>query len=449
VLPVPLPLVAIVGAPNVGKSTLFNRLVGRRQAIVTDEPGVTRDRLYGVVHDAAPPFRIADTGGLTPASSAPYAREIERQAAAALDEAAAALLVVDARAGATAVDQDLAAMLRRRGIPCVLVANKVDSERVEAGIHELHALGLGEPLAVSAEHGSGIGELLDRLEPIVAAAQPDAPAAAEGESGPRVAIVGRPNVGKSSIFNRLAGAERAVVSEIPGTTRDAIDTVVEIGSRRYVVIDTAGLRRPGRRDAGVERHSAQRTRANIERCDVAVVVLDATSELTAMDAHIAGYVLEAFKPMVVAVNKWDLVLDREDQAREWEERVRQRLRFAKQVPLVLISARTGQRVAAILDRVDAVHAASGIEVPTAELNRWLQTHPAATPAARPVPGVFRLFYATQTGTHPPSFVLFCNDPARAHFSLRRQLENGLRETFGFGPTPLRLRFRARREARHT
>jgi GTP-binding protein len=435
-------LVAIVGAPNVGKSTLFNRLIGRRLSIVTDEPGVTRDRIYGAVKDAARPFRLVDTGGLTPNSEAAYARQIEQQAAAALDEAAVVLFVVDARSGPTALDHELATMLRRRGGPLILVANKVDVGAVEQAVPALHELGLGTPHPVSAEHGLGVDELVgaicEALGPV------DELEETPEEVETRVAIVGRPNVGKSSIFNRLVGQDRVVVSDLPGTTRDAVDTGIETGGRRYRLIDTAGLRRPGRIQPGVDRFSSLKARSNIDRCDVAVLVLDGSTPLTAQDAHIAGHIVEAYRPLVVAVNKWDLIEGREDQAKRWQREIEQRLHFAKQVPTVFVSALSGQRVLKLLDEVDKVYSSAGMRVSTVELNRWLHGHAEADPDAPPPRRSLRLFYMTQTGTHPPSFLVFCNEPRRVHFSFRRRLENGLRERFGFGASPLRLRFRARR-----
>ncbi len=439
------PLVAIVGAPNVGKSTLFNRLIGRRQAIVTDEPGVTRDRLYGRVGDCPTPFRLIDTGGLTPRALAPFAREIERQATAALDEARLVLFVVDARAGATALDHELAAWLRRRGRALLLVANKIDTPSLADLAHGLHELGLGDPIPVSAEHGLGVDELVEAVGERLGSRGTKVAAEVNVESEIRVAIVGRPNVGKSSVLNRLLGEERVVVSEVAGTTRDAVDTGLEVDGRRYLLIDTAGIRRRGKARLAAEVFSVQRARAAVERCDVAVLVLDAEAGFAAQDAHIAGHVIDACKPLVVAVNKWDLVSSREEEAKRWAERVGQRLRFVKEPPVILISALTGQRVSRLLERIDRLYEAAGVRVTTPELNAWLQD------AARPERGApylgrrLRFFYATQTGVRPPTFLIFCNDARRVHFSLRRYLDNSLRRRFPFGSVPLRLRFRSRRK----
>jgi GTP-binding protein len=439
------PLVAIIGAPNVGKSTLFNRLIGGRRAIVTDEPGVTRDRLYGVVARGPRPFRVVDTGGLAADGSAPFARQVERQAEAALREASLVLLVVDARAGATAVDRELAARLRRRSTPVLLVASKVDTPALEPLIHELYELGLGEPVPVSAEHGLGISRLLEAVDGRLGAgaAGPDRPAGL-GARAVRVALVGRPNVGKSSILNCLAGEERAAVSEIPGTTRDTVDTLLQFGDRQYLLVDTAGLRRPSRARLAAERFSVQRARQAIERADVAVVVLDGAVGILSQDTHIAGYVQRARKPLVFVVNKWDLVPDREKAARRWEQDIRDRFRFAPDAPVLLASAGTGRRVRKLLDLVDAVDEACGLRIPTPELNRWLRK--VAPLGFGTVPGGrrVRLFYATQTGIRPPRFVLFCNDARSIRFSLRRHLCNSLRESFGFGAAPIELRFRTRR-----
>ncbi|HJQ99577.1 MAG TPA: ribosome biogenesis GTPase Der [Candidatus Polarisedimenticolaceae bacterium] len=440
----PPPLVAIVGAPNVGKSTLFNRLVGRRKSLVTDEPGLTRDRVYGDVRNAPRPFRLVDTGGLR-WDDVPFGKEILLQAESALEEARLVIFVVDARSGPTALDTDVASFLRRRGANVVLVANKIDEEKHRDAVHDLHRLGLGEPLAVSAEHGRGIDVLLEevatRLEGAGAGeeADPEPPAI-------KIALVGRPNVGKSSILNRLVGEERMVVSDIPGTTRDAVDTrLVLPDGRRYQLVDTAGMRRRGKVQATAESLSVMQARHAIDRADVVVLVLDGSEPLSAQDTHIAGYSQEALRPVVVAVNKWDLVEGREQRAKAWAEDVRIRLKFLKDVPMVLVSAKTGQRVDRILRSVDEVYASASRSVTTPEINKWLQEEAARERRSPAKGGSIRLFYATQTGVRPPRFVLFCNDARRIHFSMRRRLENSLRERFGFGSAPMRLTFRSRRE----
>ena len=442
------PLVAIVGVPNVGKSTLFNRLVGSRRAIVTDEPGATRDRIYGLVRAATVPFRIVDTGGLVPGGGGvPLAREMEMQVERAMREAAVVLLVVDARSGLTAADRDVAILLRRRGLPVIVVANKVDVPGLEALALEALELGFGDPVPVSAEHGLGVQDLLDRVEEALASGASGRPAEVEEERARavRIAIVGRPNVGKSSLLNALLGDERALVSEIPGTTRDVVDTLLERDGRRYLLLDTAGLRRPGRRRAAADALSEGRAREAIDRSDVVAVVLDASEGFVAQDAHIAGLAREASKPLVVAVNKWDLAEGREDAAKAWERELRDRLRFAPGAPVLFVSAKTGQRAGRVLEAAEELHRLGGIRVPTPELNRWLG-EVARTERAAPARGrSIRLFYATQLGVHPPRFVLFCNDATRVHFSLRRHLESSLKERFGYGSVPVRLRFRSRRE----
>lgn len=440
----PLPVIAIVGAPNVGKSTLFNRLVGGRRSIVTDEPGMTRDRLYGEVRDVARPFRLVDTGGLAPATDAPFAREIEAQASVALEEATVILFVVDARAGLTALDRDIASMLRPRTGRVRLVANKVDGPSLEYLAHELHELGFGEPISISAEHGRGIPSLLDAVDEWLAEDVAEGEGEAPEERPVRVAIVGRPNVGKSALLNRLLGEERVMVSDLPGTTRDAVDTLLARDGRRYLLVDTAGIRRKGKVRQTAEVLSVVLARRSIERADVVVLVLDADAGFAAQDAHVAGYAWAAFKPLVVAVNKWDLIEEREDAARTWEEEIRYRLRFAKRVPMILVSAKTGQRVEKILEGVDDLHERASVRVSTPELNRWLDDV-ARSERASPAQGrSVNLLYATQTGVRPPRFLLFCNEPKRVHFSLKGFLDNSLRERFGFGSVPIRLDFRRRR-----
>jgi GTP-binding protein len=438
------PLVAIIGAPNVGKSTLFNRLVRRRRSIVTDEPGVTRDRVYGEVSRAPRPFRVVDTGGLALSRDAPLAHEIERQVQAALREAAAAMLVVDVRAGLTSLDREIAARLRRGARPVILVANKVDAPSAEPALLEFHALGLGDPVAVSAEHGHGLDALLDRIAEVLPHS-PDAGLPEHREDGVRIAIVGRPNVGKSSLVNRLLGEERVMVSEVPGTTRDVVDTRLERDGRSYVLLDTAGIRRKGsRRRPTAETLAVAMAHKGVERADVVVLVVDGSQDLASQDAHIAGYAHDAAKPMVIVVNKWDLVKDKERAAKAWRETVERRLSFARGCPLVFASAKSGQRVEKLLEPAAALHAAAGLRIPTAELNRWLDDV-ARRESASPARGrSVKLLYATQTGIRPPQVVVFCNAPRSVHFSLRRFLENSLRHTFGFGSVPIRLQFRGRK-----
>ncbi len=443
-----IPVLPIVGAPNVGKSTLFNRLTGRRQAIVTDEPGVTRDRLYGVVEYGGLAFELVDTGGLAPGLDLPFADAVARQVEQALAEARAVLFVVDARAGLTAIDREIAGLLRKRGVPAILVANKADTAELESAALVLHELGLGEPIPVSAEHGRGIVELLDVLEQRLEGqgTQADAPVG-ERPAAVRLALVGRPNVGKSSLVNRLVGEERVVVSETPGTTRDAVDILLERDETRWLLVDTAGIRRPGRVRLTADAAALAHAQRAIERADVVAVVLDAIEGIVAQDTHIAGRAFESHRPAVLVVNKWDLVTDREEAAKRWEGEVRRRFRFARHAPVIFTSARTGQRVSRVLEVAKELHEVAGRRVSTAELNRWLREESEAERSSPAAGRSVNLLYATQVGVHPPRFVLFCSDPRRVHFSLRRHLANALQDRFGFGAAPVHLSFRGRRRSR--
>ncbi len=442
------PIVAIVGRPNVGKSTLFNRLVGERQAIVEDEPGTTRDRVYGTAEWAGVEFTVVDTAGLqdeqetAAASLAEIARNTREQARSAIDEADVIVLMVDTRTGLTAGDHDVADLLRRADKPTLLAANKADNtERREAAI-EFYELGLGEPIPVSAYHGSGSGDLLDRI----VEALPEVEEEPETE-GPKIAIVGRPNVGKSRLLNALLGQERAIVSDVPGTTRDSLDTELTWAGQPLTLIDTAGIRRRGRVEQGIERFSVLRSMRSIDRSDVVMLVIDATEGFTAQDLHIAGYIEEQKKGVVVVINKWDLVEKTGRTMDDYRARAREALDFMPYAPLTFISAKFGQRVQQALETALLVVAERHKRVPTAALNKVLRdavsSHP---PASKPGKWV-KFYYATQADVAPPTFVFFCNEPTQLHFSYKRYLENEVRQAFGFVGTPLRLSFRGRDDDR--
>jgi len=396
-----------------------------------------------------------DTGGLTPSTAAPFAGEIMEQAEAAIDEAACVVFVVDARAGASAVDHEVAAWLRRKGKPIILVANKADTPTKDDLVHDLYGLHLGEAIPISAAHGRGMDLLLEALAERIASEFSDAVDYRAAEEQPaegveqvppiRIAIVGHPNVGKSSILNCLLGEDRVMVSDVAGTTRDSIDTELIHDGRTYRVIDTAGIRRKGKVRLSAEASSVVLARKSMERADVAILVLDGSEPFTAQDAHIAGYARDALKPMAVMVNKWDLLDEREQAAKDWTEEIRYKLKFTKEVPILFGSALTGQRVIKLLDLATTLYDQAGIRISTPELNRWVQDVAKMERAAPARGRSIRLFYGTQTGVHPPSIVLFCNDPRHVHFSLERFLRNNLRERFGFGAAPVRLRFKGRRE----
>lgn len=442
------PIVAIVGRPNVGKSTLFNRLIGERQAIVQDEPGTTRDRIYGTVEWQGVEFTIVDTGGLQAdeemalagASQTDIARGTKNQAQSAIQEADVIVFMVDTKAGLTAGDYEVADMLRVTQKPTLLVANKADNPSRRQDAQEFYSLGLGEPVPISAYHGMGTGDLLDRIVEVLP------PVEAEEESDqPCIAIVGRPNVGKSRLLNALLGQERAIVSDVPGTTRDSIDTQLIWSGLPVTLVDTAGIRRRGRVEYGIEQFSVLRSMRAIDRSDVVLLLIDATEGMTAQDLHIAGYVDEQKKGMVLVVNKWDLIEKDSRTMDEFRVKLADSLKFMPYVPNVFISAKYGQRVQQTLELALAVVKERQKRVPTAALNKLLRN--AVTKHAPPSrPGKWlKFYYATQADVSPPTYVFFCNDPSQLHFSYRRYLENELRQEFGFTGTPIRISFRGREE----
>jgi GTP-binding protein len=436
-----LPLVAIVGRANVGKSTLFNRLVGRRQAIVDTEAGLTRDRLYGTSDWGGREFNVVDTAGLDRQARGELVENTQRGTATAIQEADAIIFLVDVRHGLTAADAEVAQMLRKGGRPVVLAANKAESPKDPGYIHELYSLGFDEPMPISAIHGSGTGELLDRVITLLP------PAVEEGEGGAgeatSVCIIGRPNVGKSSLLNAILGDERSLVASTPGTTRDPVDTELAIGDQRVRLVDTAGIRRKGVTKGGIEHYSLLRGFRALERSDIAVVVLDATEGVLAQDQHIAGYAVEAGKGVVLVANKWDLLDVEARDDKEWRRKIDRSFQFIPGVPVVYASARSGRRVSDILPTAVKVNEARQRRIPTPELNRVIRRAMEDNPPPMRKGKQFRVLYAAQGKERSPTIVLFVNDPDLSHFSYRRYLENQIRAAYGFEGVPLRLLLRTR------
>jgi GTP-binding protein len=507
--------VVIVGRPNVGKSTIFNRLTGTRRSIVTNEPGITRDRIYGTATWQGRTFEVVDTGGIVPDDKAAIPREILRQAQVAIEGASQLLLIVDARAGLTPLDSELANLLRRTGKPLLILANKVDTQMQESLAAPFYELS-NDVFSVSAEHGYGFDELLDTLtnagglqvepapgsrlnaSPAALSAKVDTPGQLEDAPLPQeesatasminVAIIGRPNVGKSTMLNRLAGAERSIVSDIPGTTRDAVDTIVEHGKRTYRFVDTAGIRRKGKTNLLAEKLSVVMARRHLEQADVALLIVDASTGVTAGDANIAGYAEQSGRSVIIVMNKWDLALEAAAEKAErelehansrmghvvvsrktkhtsvtrkkaltgkvnpaqllidYEKLVRTRFKFLDYAPIVFLSALTGDRSEKLFDLIDRVADARRRRISTGELNRWLSEvdlDRGTSPAARKV----KIYYVTQAATSPPTFIIFTNQSKRLHFSYERFLENQLRKSFDFIGAPIRFlqRMKEKRE----
>ena len=451
------PIVALVGRPNVGKSTLFNRLVGERLAIVDDVAGTTRDRLYAETTWNGRAFGIVDTGGIDPThggrsvlsvGSADFIQDIKSQAMAALRDADAVLFVNDGQAGVTEPDREVADLLRRNQKklpdgslkpPIFVVVNKAESGERRMSAHEFYELGLGDPYPISAVHGTDVGDLLDAL----VSSFPEAEE--EEDTSIKIAIVGKPNSGKSSLLNKLVGEERAIVSPIAGTTRDAVDTPIEVAGLPVTLIDTAGIRRRGKIDRGVEQFSVLRSFKAIERADVVLLLIDAVAGISAQDAHIAGFIVEASKSCVVLINKWDAVQKDSATMDEYTARIRADLNFLDYVPLLFISALTGQRVDQVLPLALRVQEERLVRLSTSKINKVLieaqDTHAAPSRSGRQL----KIFYGTQVRSDPPTFMIYVNDPKLMHFTYRRFLENRLRQEYGFLGTPIRIVVKGRRD----
>lgn len=445
-------IVALVGRPNVGKSTLFNRLVGERKAVISDIPGTTRDRLDGEVDWNGVEFTLIDTGGIevyqpkgnrdTSAlaeGSIEFVEQIKTQALIAVEQADVIVMVADVQQGVTAADEDIATILQKTSKPVLIAANKLDSDKDEDSIYEFYSLGLGEVVGLTAIHGKGSGDLLDRIVELLPT-QPEAEFREEEEQL-RVAIVGRPNVGKSSLLNRILGHDRSIVSDQSGTTRDAIDTDITWHGNPLTLIDTAGIRRRGRIDPGIEKYSVIRALKAIDRADVALLLIDAEEGITAQDAHIAGMVLERMKSMVVIVNKWDLIEKDSNTIYEFEREVREGLAFMPYVPVIFISVLTGQRVHKVLETAFAVWEERFRRIPTSELNRVIRNAYTEHPPTGRDTRSLKIYYTTQVRTNPPTFLFHVNDTKLVHFSYERYLENRLRQEYPLTGTPVRFSFR--------
>ena len=433
------PLVAIVGRPNVGKSTLFNKLIGRRLSIVEDTPGVTRDRIYADAEWLTHSFTLIDTGGIEPESEDIIAVQMRRQAELAVETADVILFLVDGREGMTAADEEVAAMLRKSNKPVVLAVNKLDAPKFNDAIYEFYALGLGDPIIISAGQGLGLGDMLDE---VCAHFPPEAEE--EGEHPLNIAVVGKPNVGKSSLVNAILGEERCIVSNIPGTTRDAVDTLFTLDGEPYVLVDTAGIRRKRAvEDETIERYSVIRSLAAVRRADVVLIVVDAEQGLSEQDVKIAGYVHEEGKPSVLVVNKWDLIEKDTNTMNKFKKDMQVDLAFMDYVPFLFISAKTGQRVNKLLSAAKESYAQSIRRITTGTLNDIVNeavsmTEPPAMSGKR-----LKIYYATEVSVQPPTFVIFVNDEVLVHFSYKRYMENYFRKTFGFAGTPIKIIFRNR------
>ena len=433
------PLVAIVGRPNVGKSMLFNKLTGRRTSIVEDTPGVTRDRIYGDCEWCGRTFSLVDTGGIEPSNDSDMLRFMRRQAEIGIELADAIIMVVDVRSGVTAADEDVATMLRKSGKPVALAVNKCDSiGPVNPDVYEFYSLGIGDLFETSAVHGHGTGDLLDWVLQNI----PEDDGQEETDGIVNVAIVGKPNVGKSSLLNRILGEERVIVSNVAGTTRDAIDSYFENSTGKYCFIDTAGMRRKSKVDDVIEKYSNMRSVSAIDRADVCLILIDANEGVTEQDTKIAGLVHEAGKAAIIVVNKWDAVENKETNTmRDMEAQVRQGLSYMLYAPVIFLSALTGARVSGLFQMIQEVYKQNTSRITTGNLNAVLADATARVQPPTDKGRRLKIYYMTQAGTKPPHFVIFCNDARLFHFSYQRYLENQIREVFGLQGTPIRITIR--------
>jgi len=428
------PVVAIVGRPNVGKSTLFNRIAGKRISIVEDVPGVTRDRIYAEAEWLGRTFIMIDTGGLEPYSEDIIMQQMRRQAEVAIETANVIIFVVDGQEGVTATDHEVANMLRKTNKKVILACNKIDSPKYKDNIYEFYNLGIGEPIGISAGQALGLGDLLDE----VVSGFPDEGEEEYDDFTIKVSLVGRPNVGKSSIINKILGEERVIVSNIPGTTRDAIDTSFEADGQKYVLIDTAGMRKRGKIYESIERYSVIRSLTAIERSDVSILVIDGETGVTEQDSKIAGYMHEQGRAAIIVVNKWDLVEKDDKTMNRYKEKIEKELSFMSYAPIMFVSALTGQRIPKILEMVDFVSNQHAMRIQTGLLNdvineAVLMNQPMVSGGRR-----LNILYSTQVSVKPPTFAIFVNDPELMHFSYERYLENQIRKAFGFQGTPIRF-----------
>ena len=433
----PLGLVALVGAPNVGKSTLFNRMVGSRLSIVEDTPGITRDRLYGTGEWLTKKFRLVDTGGIE-IKKAPFQTEIRAQAQIAMEEADVILFVVDGKTGLSGDDQAVAKMLYRSNKPVILVVNKIDNIEHVSDASEFYALGLGEPMIVSGSHGIGLGDLLDKIVSLLPETEEK-----QYEDAITFSFIGRPNVGKSSLTNRLLKEDRVIVKDIAGTTRDSIDTPFSCEEGNFVAIDTAGLVKKGRIYEAVDKYAALRALAAIDRSQIAVMVIDASVGVIEQDTHVAGYAYEEKKGIVLVVNKWDLA-PKGMQQQDFEADLRKRFKFLDFAEVIFVSAETGRGVEKILPAIKRAFEGCNRRIPTSILNSIIQDAQAMNPTPEFNHGRLKIMFSSQVAVNPPTFVMFCNDPNFAHFSYTRYLENRLRDSFDFSGTPISIVYRQKK-----